>query len=57
MIAIHGEIVILHTMGKQVNELSESLSDRFSSFGTFKLEVISVFKSVFQTKKDERRIP
>ena len=51
MIEIHGKTVILHTMGKQVNELSEGLSDRFASFDTSH-ECSEVSKN-----KNERRIP
>ena len=50
MIDIHGEIVILHTMGKQVNELSENFGERFASLETFKLEVTNVLKSLFQNQ-------
>ena len=43
MIECHEEVVILHTMAQQV----DNLTDNFESFETFKTEVANMFKSLF----------
>ena len=46
MCDIHAEIVILHTMGKQVNDLS----DNSAKFETFKIEITNVLNSLFDNQ-------
>ena len=43
MIKDHEEVVIFHTMAKQVDELT----DNFASFESFKTEVLGTMKSLF----------
>ena len=46
MIEYHREIVILHTMAKQVDDLA----DGFASFETFKSDLSNVLKSLFDNQ-------
>ena len=53
-IEAHEEYVILHTMAKQVNDMSEefptfqTIQKQFSSFETFMTDILSVLNSLFQ---------
>ena len=46
MCDMHAKIVILHTMGKQVNHLC----DNSATFETFKIEITNVLKSLFENQ-------